>query len=224
MKIIILGDSLSSIKDENKRPETGWGETISEITKLPVLNLAMNGRSTKSFINDLNYPIYLDNVNNDDVVLIQFGHNDQKIEDLSRYTNPNTTYIDNLIHLANIAINKGAKPVILSSVTRFILDTNNPQKINNTNLLDYHNGAQKAALKLGIPFISIYPKSIELFETFGINNLHQVYLHLDKGQSSNYIEGVKDNTHLSNLGAHLIGKLVVNELIKLKIIKIPEQN
>ncbi|MFR2689333.1 MAG: rhamnogalacturonan acetylesterase, partial [Enterococcus faecium] len=52
--IHIAGDSTAAEKDENKRPETGWGEKISAYfsPEIQINNQAKNGRSTKSFIQE----------------------------------------------------------------------------------------------------------------------------------------------------------------------------
>jgi lysophospholipase L1-like esterase len=56
--------------------------------------------------------------------LIQFGHNDEKQEEASLYTNPATTYRTNLAKFVNETGDKGATPVLLTSIVRRSFDAN----------------------------------------------------------------------------------------------------
>lgn len=53
-----------------------------------------------------------------DFLLIQFGHNDQKLEDPLRYTEPHTEYRRNLQLFIDSARSRGSFPVLLTSVSR----------------------------------------------------------------------------------------------------------
>lgn len=87
-----------------------------------------------------------------DYLLIQFGHNDAKETDPSRYTNPQTAYRYNLIQYVEEARSKGAIPIILSSIAR--------RKFNEqSTLLDAHGNytliARLVAQELKVPFIDM---------------------------------------------------------------------
>lgn len=213
MKIIILGDSLSSIKQEDKRPEYGWGEKINEYINLPILNLALNGRSTKSFMTEDNYQTFINEVEENDLVLIQFGHNDQKIEDENRYTNPHKDYIDNLIKISNVALGKGAKVIILSSVSRLV--TNDERA---SGLFEYHKGALEASKFLNVPFIPLFTKTVDIFSKLTNDELKEIFLHLEGGEHQNYPEGVEDNTHLKEYGAKFISGIICSNILDLGIL------
>ncbi|WEL48858.1 GDSL-type esterase/lipase family protein [Enterococcus casseliflavus] len=86
-KIVIVGDSTASIKEPSARPETGWGEKISRyLPQHQIVNLAKNGRSSKSFIEEGRLLQAKKELYAGDYLLIQFGHNDQKTD--SRGTTP----------------------------------------------------------------------------------------------------------------------------------------
>ena len=53
-----------------------------------------------SFINETAYQTMLNNLDEGDYLVIGFGHNDEKINDLSRYTDPFGEYQDNLLYFA----------------------------------------------------------------------------------------------------------------------------
>ena len=96
--IYIAGDSTAAIKLPEKRPETGWGEAFQAYFKenVKIENRAINGRSTKSFINEGHLDKIEKSIQPGDYLIIQFGHNDQKIEDLERGTHPYGDYQVNL--------------------------------------------------------------------------------------------------------------------------------
>ena len=92
---ILIGDStMSNKKNPETNPEHGWGQVLPQFfnKNIKIDNRAINGRSTKSFITEKRWDSILKTLKKGDYVFIQFGHNDQKINDPKRYTNPHTTY------------------------------------------------------------------------------------------------------------------------------------
>ncbi len=91
-RIFVVGDStLSSFNDKYFYPRYGYGTRIQDYlreNKATVINLAMSGRSSKSFLTEANYQTLKDNIKKGDFLIIGFGHNDEKGEE-ARYTNPN---------------------------------------------------------------------------------------------------------------------------------------
>jgi len=84
--------------DPDENPEKGWAQMLPQFlnAELEVKNHAVNGRSTKSFIDEGRWKAVYDQLQKGDYVFIQFGHNDQKIKDSTRFTNPYTQYRYNL--------------------------------------------------------------------------------------------------------------------------------
>ena len=81
-------------------------------------NRAVNGWSTRSFINEKRWEAIYKILKPGDYVFIQFGHNDEKVADSARYTNPHTSYRYNLIRFVNDSREKGAIPILFSSIVR----------------------------------------------------------------------------------------------------------
>ena len=81
-----------------ENPERGWGQRLKSHldTNVVVANYAQNGRSTKS-VQTLGI---WDRVKNDlkkgEYLFIQFGHNDSKESDTTRYAAPFGAYQDNI--------------------------------------------------------------------------------------------------------------------------------
>src|SRR5437763_12462225 len=98
--IYLAGDSTLAQKTADKRPETGWGEYLQiqfDETKIRIENHAQNGRSTKSFIDEGRWQAIVQKLRKGDYVFIEFGHNDEKKEDPTRYAEARTDYRNNLI-------------------------------------------------------------------------------------------------------------------------------
>ncbi|MFM9079587.1 MAG: hypothetical protein ACKOTE_05525, partial [Opitutaceae bacterium] len=96
-KVLLAGDSTMSDKPLDL-PERGWGMALGALLDpaVKVDNRAMNGRSTKSFIDEGRWAKLTGDLSAGDFVLIQVAHNDEKKEDPKRYTDPATSFRDNL--------------------------------------------------------------------------------------------------------------------------------
>lgn len=78
--IYTIGDSTMANKPlEKQNQERGWGMVLGEFLKgdIRVDNHAVNGRSSKSFIDEGRWDKVLSLLQKGDYVVIQFGHNDQ---------------------------------------------------------------------------------------------------------------------------------------------------
>nr|MBP6758930.1 rhamnogalacturonan acetylesterase [Flavobacterium sp.] len=110
-----IGDSTmaNKVKPE-ENPERGWGQMLPLFfnDNITIDNRAVNGRSTRSFIAEKRWDDILKTLKKGDYVFIQFGHNDQKEKDSTRYTNPHTAYRHNLIRFVEETRAKGATPII----------------------------------------------------------------------------------------------------------------
>ena len=212
--LFIAGDSTASIKTEDKRPESGWGEFLHEFItpNIKVENYAQNGRSTKSFITEGLLEQIENKIKEDDYLLIQFGHNDEKIEDPLRYTDPRTEYKDNLMRFVLVAKKHGAIPILLTSITRrkFV-----DGRLEEHTVGEYPNHMKEFAKENHILIIDAYKITHKIISQSGEDYSKKFYLHLKPNESKNYPDGVTDNTHLSPFGAQMIASLIAVELKKI---------
>src|SRR5215207_15654 len=119
--VFLVGDSTMADKpDPARNPERGWGQLLPRFldSGVVVRNHAVNGRSTRSFLDEGRWDSVVAVLRPGDVVVVQFGHNDQKIEDPKRFTNPYTAYRRNLARFVADARARGATPVLCSSIVR----------------------------------------------------------------------------------------------------------
>ena len=86
--------------------------------EVTVHNHAMNGRSTKSFIDEGRWAKIAEELQAGDFVIIQFAHNDEKKEDPKRYTDPATSFRDNLRRFIRETRAHGATPILATPVAR----------------------------------------------------------------------------------------------------------
>lgn len=210
--VYMVGDSTMSDKKAEVYPETGWGQVFDEFfdEQVTVHNHAVNGRSTKSFITEGRWQTVLDSLKQGDYVFIQFGHNDQKDQDSARYTDPYGTYSQNLEKYVRESRDKGATPILLTSIVRRKFDENGQ-------LLDTHDDyplAMRAVAKeLDVGLIDLQKLTADLVQSMGDEPSKEVYLWTEP--NDRFPEGRQDDTHLRVVGAKKVAELVANELVKL---------
>ena len=212
-----IGDSTMANKikpDEN--PERGWGQMLPLFfnDNITIDNRAVNGRSTRSFIAEKRWDAIYKILKPGDYVFIQFGHNDAKEKDSLRYTNPHTAYRHNLIRFVKESREKGATPIIFSSIAR--------RNFNENGVListhgDYTMEARLVAQEYNVTFIDLEYYTELLEQSYGPEKSKQLHLHYKAGEIPYYKEDKADDTHLNVKGATEIAKIAVDELEKTKI-------
>ena len=91
----VVGDStLSSFEDKYYLPRYGYGTKLQEYLddEIIVKNIALSGRSSKSYTTEPEYQTLLSGMKKDDYLIIGFGHNDEKTEN-DRYTQGEGDYL-----------------------------------------------------------------------------------------------------------------------------------
>src|ERR1043165_6337073 len=118
-RVYMIGDSTMANKPLDL-PERGWGMALGKFFVDPAMvqNHAVNGRSTKSFIDEGRWDKVLAELRAGDFVIIQFAHNDEKKEDPARYADPATTFRDNLRKFIRETRAKNATPILATPVCR----------------------------------------------------------------------------------------------------------
>lgn len=210
--IYCIGDStMANKKNPEVNPEHGWGQVLPEFftDKITIDNRAVNGRSTRSFITEGRWDDVFKALRKGDYVIIQFGHNDEKIHDSKRYTNPHTAYRHNLIRFVKETLEKGAMPILFSSIVRrnfnedgTLVDTHG----------DYPLELRLVAEEYHVPFIDLQYLTELMEESHGVEGSRKLHLHYKPGEVAYYPDGRDDDTHLSKLGAMAVAELAVDQL------------
>ena len=191
--IVLAGDSTVT-------KAFGWGGGFVKHLEPDVTctNMSKAGRSSRSYVDQGWWakclalkPAY---------VLIQFGHNDQPGRGPSRETDPKTTYTQFMSAYVDQARAAGAKPVLVTSMSRRIWGTDG--KIH-SNLRDYVDAVKRIAADKSVPLIDLHARSIELYEKLGKVGCEDISPKTEKGF---------DPTHLNAKGGDIVGTIVADEL------------
>jgi lysophospholipase L1-like esterase len=215
--LFLIGDSTMSNKENpDKNPEHGWGQVLGQFMTngIEIQNHAMNGRSSKSFRTEGRWDTVEKQLKKGDYVIIQFGHNDQKVKDSTKFTNPYTQYRANLERYVNEARAKGAIPILMTSITRRNFNENGVLVDTHT---DYPLVARMVANDLKVSFVDMQLLTEQMEIAYGPENSKKLHLHFKEGENAYYPKGKADDTHLSRLGAETVAKLALKELKGLKI-------
>ena len=208
LTVFIAGDSTAAHKGTREKPMTGWGEYLQDHfdDAVRIDNRAVNGRSTKSFLDEGRLEAIERDFQPGDILLIQFGHNDGKQEDPVRYADAERAYPDNLLCFIATARGLGGTPVLLTSVSRLMFTaegTPDPLAVG-----PYPEVMQRVAADSGTALLDIFTASQRLYGALGEGGSRHLFMHLPAGAHPNYPDGIRDNTHFSDIGARHIARLV----------------
>lgn len=207
--VYLIGDSLMADKDP-ELPERGWGMVLPQYFVDPAMihNHAKNGRSTKSFITQGEWSNVLGELKLGDYVIIGFGHNDEKSEDPSRYTDPATSFRDNLRLFINETRQKGATPILGTPVCR--------RKFNRNGLRDTHSGYPDAiravAAEEHVALLELQKETAEWLQALGDEESKKFFCWIEPGKYEKLPNGSKDDTHLVEAGARYVAELAIADL------------
>lgn len=212
-RIFIAGDSTAADYPAERAPQIGWGQTLRYFVHDPNLiqNRAVNGRSSKSFIDEGKWSALMDEIQSGDVVLISFGHNDSRDDAPERFADPKTTYFDNLVRFAKDVRSRHGTPIILSPAARRLWE--GPAMVETHGL--YRENAERAAKEIGATYVDLAQLSLKYFETLGQSETKEDFLWLNPNPDhSRFPNGVEDNTHFSELGACGLSYVLAKRFLK----------
>ncbi len=204
--IWIIGDSTV---EDNKPPFRGWGWALPGYVRegVNVRNIALSGRSSRSFREEGLFMPAEKEMAAGDLLLIQFGHNDEK--DDERHTDPESTFKEELWRYCQAALERGALPVLLTPVARRFF-------VGGGSLLythgEYPRAIRELAAEKQIPLCDLKKDSRALYLSLGEEKTAELFVRLSPGENPDFPEGHDDKTHFNAHGAEVICGLVVREL------------
>lgn len=203
----LIGDSTVASYPDEKKPLAGWGQMLPEFCApgVKVDNRAVSGRSCKSFIDEGRWDKILPLMKSGDYLLIQFGHNDQKKEDKTRYADPEVAYPELLTRFITEAQERGVTPILVTSVCRRQFKDG---KLVHT-LGGYPDAMRKLAKTKGIALIDLNTISYDNINALGETNSIKLFNHIGENEYPNW-KAQKDDTHFNQTGANTIALWVVN--------------
>jgi len=200
IKIVLVGDS--TVTDN-----AGWGLGFKQFLTdgAECLNTSQGGRSSESFRREGRWTNAL--ALKGDYYLIQFGHNNEPGKPGRSTDMP--TFVSNLVSYVEEAQAVGAKPILVTPLTRRQWDKVHPGKINSS-LAPYAVEVRRIAAGKHVPLVDLQARSIELCETLGPEKC----LEFSPFKTNTDGTVAHDGTHLNESGHVLFARLVVDELRK----------
>lgn len=229
--VFMIGDSTMANKSlDAGNQERGWGHVLGGFfsENIRVENHAVNGRSSKSFIDEGRWQEVLDRIRPGDYVLIQFGHNDEKADE-KRHTDPGTTFDANLRKFVTETRSKGGIPVLFNSIVRrnfgenanaIAADDVRSEKSTaveeGDKLVDTHgkylDSPRNVAREMKVCFIDLNDATRKLVESYGVEGSKKLFMWIPEGVSPACPKGRQDNTHLNVFGARRVASLAADSL------------
>jgi len=195
--LALAGDSIvrDYLVEENQR---GWGQMLPAYFRdnLTVLNYAVSGRSTKTFLAKHDWEKLL--ASHPDFVMIQFGHNDSHGPDKEESTTASGDYPQNLTKMVQEAKQAGITPILVTPPHRRIFKDD---KIS-SELTPYAEAMIKVGQELNVSVIDLHAHSAELMQPMG-----------DAGCAPLFCSE-KDRTHFSIKGAQMLAGILASDLRK----------
>lgn len=220
VRIFIAGDSTAqTYKVERDGLIKGWGQMLPLFfdEKVEVVNHAMGGRSTKTFLNEGRWDKLMSEVKKGDYVFIQFGHNDASTKP-ERYASP-ADYRDNLVKMITDVRAKKATPVLLTSIVMRTFVNGN---LTDDRLKSYPVIMRQIAKELNVKLIDVNQKTKDFVTVLGDKNSIPYYRYSEPGVYPTKPEGIKDDTHTMEKGATQVAYFVAEGIKELKLKGIAE--
>lgn len=211
--------------EKTRYPLTGWGQVFKPFTQKDsinklkgllkkskehhLVNLARGGRSTRTFFQEGRWRKVYENLQKNDLVLIQFGHNDAAESKTERYV-PLEGFKEFLRFYSELVKSKGAIPVLLTPVAR-----NYPWKDGVLEDVhgDYDIAVKEVALETKTLLLDLNNRSRVFFTKEGKEKSSTAYfMNFSAGIYEAYPEGSNDNTHFQTKGAEAVAQLVFDGL------------
>ncbi len=202
-RVLLAGDSTVCNYGEND-PTAGWGQMLGKYLKdnVNVINLAVGGRSTKSFVTEKRWEALIGQVRKGDTVIIQFGHNDQKKNQPEIYAEAATDYQTNLKRFISEVKDKGGEVILCTPVERCIM---NAEFKVQPSLGDYPAAAKKVGQETNTPVVDLNNYTRGLYEQYGKDAMT-----LFNGKK--FDNGDPDRTHFGKKGADLVAAEFAREV------------
>ena len=232
--VYLVGDStVCGFSDAYFYPRYGYGTQIGNFLteKVTVHNLALSGRSSKSFLSEANYQELKNSLKAGDYLIIAFGHNDEKSDDAARFTDASKGYTDPTsfgYHLyeyyIKLAQDAGATPILCTPIVRAASDndyTGSEAHITATG--DYRQAILDLGNSVDVPVVDLTTITKERYEQLGFEET--IFYHAitvgkygDDGTTIVANTDTVDKTHLNIYGAKYVAYRLACELQKIDCI------
>jgi lysophospholipase L1-like esterase len=205
VKIVLVGDSTVAT-------EGGWGPGFCRVMtpKVTCIDLALNGRSSKSFIDEGAWAKALNEKG--DYYLIQFGHNDQKT-DPARHTDAEGSFQTYLKRYCADVEKIGGVPVLVTSLSRRTFKDGKVVE----DLKAYAEATKKVGAELGITVVDLNAQSTALLNKMTQEQADGFDMTGHEDAKAENGATKLDRTHLNAHGQEVFGRMVADQLIRTQV-------
>lgn len=196
--LFLLGDS--TVTDQPAEPAASWGQMLPVFLTpdIAVANHAESGETLKSFLTELRLDKVLASARPGDVAMIQFGHNDQKVQWPQTYADAATTYRSYLrTYIAELR-RRGVTPILVTSPERRQWTADGHIR---PTLGDYPVAVRAVGAEEHVPVIDLTADSIRFYEALGRARAPLAFN-----------DGGRDATHHDNYGAWVLARDIAERM------------
>ncbi len=213
--VYLAGDSTMASKPLDL-PERGWGMALNGFFKDPAMvqNHAVNGRSTKSFINEGRWQRLVAALQPGDYVIVQFGHNDEKVENKNVGTDAATEFRDNLRRFIRDVRAKQATPILATPVARRKFDA--AGKLVPTHGA-YPDATRAVAAEEKVALLELEHATEKWLQTAGDEPSKKFFMWIAPGTNPKIPAGREDNTHFVEAGAVAVAGFAAQQIRELNL-------
>jgi len=230
--IFTLGDSTVKSYTFDDAPMSGWGQVFDKLfdpAKVRVVNYSMGGRSFRNAYAEgrLNDLLLAGHVG--DVVMIQFGHNDESADQMRRFGSGSTeamyeTLITR-IYLPAIRA-RGMLPIFVTPMSRVNGNAIPGQRyVNSFSKRRFPELMKKLGRAHGVPVVDLNSRSIDLYNRIGSAGITPMVMAIEAGETpgktndGSYANGHPankiDGTHFRESLSKQYARVVATELVRL---------
>lgn len=231
-KLYLVGDSTVCSYDAEKDdknllyPRNGYGMWLQRrFEGVEVVNLALSGRSSKSFTSEENYLKLKKVLAEGDYLLIAFGHNDEKFGDPSRFTFASGSIFEKgsfkfylYEYYVKLCKERGAHAILATPIVRRsasgVYEGDRVHRLGAVvcegieyPAADYSEAVRTLAEESGSTLVDMTALTKYYYEAVGAETAARLHA------TASMKESDVDDTHLNSFGAHVIADFFIDGLL-----------
>jgi lysophospholipase L1-like esterase len=232
--LFTLGDSTMKTYTFDEAPMSGWGQVLGRLFdtgQVRLQNYAMGGRSWRSAYTEGRLNDLLLAARVGDVVLIQFGHNDESTDETRRWGRGGSeAMVEELVREVYLPAIRalGLRPVLVTPMAR----VPGALKPGEVYVDSFHTRRFPALLRrlgaeLGVPVVDLNARSVHFYNQAGPAAVTAMVMSIEAGETpgktntGSYANGHPadkiDGTHFKEAMSKQYARLVVTELVRLAV-------
>ncbi len=230
--IFTLGDSTVKSYTFDEAPMSGWGQVFDHLfdpRSVKVINYSIGGRSFRNAYAEGRLNDLLLTGHSGDIVMIQFGHNDESADEARRFgRGASEAMYEAMIREVYIPAirSRGMVPVLVTPMSR----VNGTQKADQPYVSSFKTRRfpelmKKLGAELGVPVVDLNARSVEYYNQIGAAATTAMVMSIEAGETpgktndGSYANGHPSNkidgTHFKESMSKQYARLVVAELGRL---------